>query len=34
MLAELAVNDAATFASIAKAAKAALPADTSAPKVA
>lgn len=34
MLAELAVNDAATFASIAKAAKAALPADTSAPKAA
>lgn len=34
MLAELAVNDAATFASIATAAKAALPADTSAPKAA
>lgn len=34
MLAELAVNDAATFASIAKAAKDALPADTSAPKAA
>ncbi|PTW90438.1 large subunit ribosomal protein L20 [Microbacteriaceae bacterium MWH-Ta3] len=34
MLAELAVNDAATFTSLVKAAKAALPADTSAPKVA
>jgi large subunit ribosomal protein L20 len=32
MLAELAVNDAATFASLAKAAKAALPKDTSAAK--
>jgi len=33
MLADMAVNDAATFATIAKAAKAALPKDTSAPKV-
>ena len=32
MLADMAVNDAATFATIAKAAKAALPKDTSAPK--
>jgi len=32
MLADMAVNDAATFTSIAKAAKAALPKDTSAPK--
>lgn len=32
MLADTAVNDAATFATIAKAAKAALPKDTSAPK--
>ena len=32
MLADLAVNDAATFATIAKAAKDALPKDTSAPK--
>ena len=32
MLADLAVNDAATFATIAKTAKAALPKDTSAPK--
>ena len=32
MLADMAVNDAATFAMIAKAAKAALPKDTSAPK--
>ena len=31
MLADMAVNDAATFATIAKAAKAALPKDTSAP---
>lgn len=33
MLADMAVNDPSTFASIAKAAKAALPKDTSAPKV-
>ena len=32
MLADMAVNDAATFATIEKAAKAALPKDTSAPK--
>jgi len=32
MLADMAVNDAATFTTIAKAAKAALPKDTSAPK--
>jgi large subunit ribosomal protein L20 len=32
MLADMAVNDPSTFASIAKAAKAALPKDTSAPK--
>jgi large subunit ribosomal protein L20 len=32
MLADMAVNDAATFATIAKAAKAALPKDTSTPK--
>ena len=34
MLAELAVNEPATFAAIVESAKAALPADTSAPKVA
>lgn len=33
MLAELAVNDAATFAALVQSAKKALPADTSAPKV-